>query len=473
MKSKKLLDTVHGYISVPEEFCTKLIDTVFFQRLRRIEQTSARSLFPCAHHDRFVHSLGVFHIGQRIVDSVSKQNIEINTGIKTSYLIACLLHDCGHSPFSHTLEHLFGTTQDLFKVYIKTLKKRNIDKELWNYDINKSDAKQHEIISAYMCQTVFYEKIQELGGNPAFVCRMIMGILYEDKNKSIENCFISLLHGDIIDADKLDYVCRDKWAAGYLSQSVDLDRLISSILIKQVDGVYKIQYRKNAINEIQAVIDSKNFQYMYVFTHHQVVYEQMLLLESVKELIKALNNVNNPSAIFDYRSYIKPQKKNGITIYLLCDDDIVHLMKTHSKQIPHFEEWFSREYRYFPLWKTRSEFIALFDPKASNKLLEHGEIFEKTIKPAIHGYNESCKCIILDGNPKLKTIERGQIEIAFDQSTADFVNLSLPNVKDLYKGKVFKYVFIPIKFYEERSKILEVIRKALNEKYKKNGGGKI
>ena len=77
MSNKKFLDTVHGHISVPDEYCEKLIDTKYFQRLRRIEQTSTRSLFPCAHHDRFVHSLGVFHIGQKIVESINKQNIVI------------------------------------------------------------------------------------------------------------------------------------------------------------------------------------------------------------------------------------------------------------------------------------------------------------------------------------------------------------------------------------------------------------
>ncbi len=72
-----------------------------------------------------------------------------------------------------------------------------------------------------------------------------------------------------------------KLAFGYLADSVDLDRLIDSIVLhKGIEGRYKIAYSKSSINEIQALIDSKNFQTNWVFLHHQVVYEQKLLKDS-------------------------------------------------------------------------------------------------------------------------------------------------------------------------------------------------
>lgn len=465
MSSKKFLDTVHGYISVPDEYCEKLIDTKYFQRLRRIEQTSTRSLFPCAHHDRFVHSLGVFHIGQKIVESIRKQ-IEVNSGITSSYLIACLLHDCGHSPFSHTFEHLFGDEEYLFSKYKEELQNRGIDTPLLGYDIKKSDAKPHEILSAYMCMKVFYEQIQELGGTPALVGRMIIGVQYEEKEKSLENCFISLLHGDVIDADRLDYVCRDKWASGYLSHAVDLDRLISAIQIKCSDGVHQIKYKKNAINEIQSLIDSKNFQSTYVFTHHQVVYEQMLLWESVQELIKALlpDTPNSPEKLFNYEALFTPQHVNDNTIiYLPSDDDIVHLMKTHSDEIPHLEEWLSREYKYYPLWKTRSEFISLFKSNGGKDLLNEANLFDTKIKPAVESVIGT-DCIVLNGNPKIKKIARGQILIEFESNTMDILDLSLPSVRDVYKDQVFKYVFVPKDYSDKRSKIIKAIKEELKKK---------
>ena len=113
MKGYKIfLDTVHGYISVPNGYCDKFVDTANFQRLRRIEQLSSRSLYPCARHDRFVHSIGVFHIGERLLDTIKSDGVELDESLRQSFLIACLLHDVGHSPFSHTLERCFGSTSD-------------------------------------------------------------------------------------------------------------------------------------------------------------------------------------------------------------------------------------------------------------------------------------------------------------------------------------------------------------------------
>ena len=112
-KTKRFLDSVHGYIVIPDTYCKKIIDTVYFQRLRRIEQTSGRSLFPSARHDRFIHSLGVFHLGCQIlctikntIDDKLKKDKEY---VFKSYELACLLHDIGHSPFSHTFEDYYGS----------------------------------------------------------------------------------------------------------------------------------------------------------------------------------------------------------------------------------------------------------------------------------------------------------------------------------------------------------------------------
>ncbi len=116
MKEKKIRDNVHGYISVPEIYINKFVDTEVFQRLRGIEQTSMRCLYPCAHHDRFAHSLGTFHIGRRLIKALINNLVEQKSScysvfkksewdsIVITFELACLLHDCAHAPFSHTLE---------------------------------------------------------------------------------------------------------------------------------------------------------------------------------------------------------------------------------------------------------------------------------------------------------------------------------------------------------------------------------
>lgn len=115
---KTFKDSVHGYIEVPTCFVDNLIDNEYFQRLRNVEQTGMRILYPNAKHDRFSHSLGVFHLGSKAVDALLENfskdqywNIESDSQSilfwaknKILFLIACLLHDIGHAPFSHALE---------------------------------------------------------------------------------------------------------------------------------------------------------------------------------------------------------------------------------------------------------------------------------------------------------------------------------------------------------------------------------
>ena len=98
--NKRILDSVHGYIQVSDNLMKNVIDTVYFQRLRRIEQTSTRALFPSARHDCFIHSLGVYHLGHLIIEALKKtekcesfpSNKEV---VFNSYELACLLHDIG------------------------------------------------------------------------------------------------------------------------------------------------------------------------------------------------------------------------------------------------------------------------------------------------------------------------------------------------------------------------------------------
>jgi HD superfamily phosphohydrolase len=111
---KRFKDPIHGYIDVPSVICKLLIDTPVFQRLRHIEQTSARMLFPSARHDRFSHSLGVFHLAQLACESIKINNPSFNAEesdqlelVSKTFKIAALMHDCAHAPFSHTFEEFY------------------------------------------------------------------------------------------------------------------------------------------------------------------------------------------------------------------------------------------------------------------------------------------------------------------------------------------------------------------------------
>lgn len=455
-KYKTFLDTVHGYITVPEEYCDLIIDTPNFQRLRRIEQLSSRSLFPCARHDRFVHSLGVYHMGTKFVAAIERNSPEIvSDKLKQTFFIACLLHDVGHSPFSHTLEFFFGDKDYLFDKYKEAID--GDDVEIEHIQLEKTDVKEHEILSALLCITTYHDAIVSLNGDPALVGRMIMGFQYKTPDKSIEDCFISLLHGDIIDTDKFDYICRDKWASGYQSNSVDIERVINSIHICLQDGKYQIAYSKNALYEIKALFDNKNFQNNWVFNHHQVVYEQRIFKQAVSELIECLKV--GKTNLFDYRSFYQcVDVCEGVSVYMISDDDIVSLMKSHKEEIPHFNEWFSRKYMYFPIWKTYSEMNALLGKDVSDKILRnegkvYGEI-ENMLRETF-----GIKVFSEKATPSTKVIKEKQVHIYFgEDKIMDFKDFGLVPEKNAYEGLFLKYIFVEKKNGINRDACIEAIK---------------
>lgn len=112
MSQKILRDAIHGYISLDDMFIF-IIDSPEFQRLKSIEQGSFRVLYPAARHDRFIHSLGTYHLAKKVshyfIQNIDEDlNISIDKQILdkilTTFYYASLLHDIGHAPFSHTTE---------------------------------------------------------------------------------------------------------------------------------------------------------------------------------------------------------------------------------------------------------------------------------------------------------------------------------------------------------------------------------
>ncbi|MCK4564800.1 MAG: HD domain-containing protein, partial [Verrucomicrobia bacterium] len=294
VKMKLFRDTVHGYIEIPEQYCDKLIDTPEFQRLRRIEQTSMRVLYPCARHDRFSHSLGVYHLGSiacRHMLTNSKDQIEKSIPspsnrekLKRSFEIACLLHDVGHSPFSHSFEKYFDIPENLDQRLIDAV--GNSDKE-FKPDLKRVTPKEHERASALLVLAKFKNEIKNLNADPVLVVRMIIGCRYHKHVTAYEeicNCLIDLLNGKAIDVDKLDYVSRDKWASGTNSSNVDLHRLLSSVCLRKHSSKLKICFYKSALSVVESVLEAKNFQYLWIFSHHKVAYDQYVLKKAVETL---------------------------------------------------------------------------------------------------------------------------------------------------------------------------------------------
>lgn len=464
---KRILDTVHGYIMVSDELVKNIIDTSAFQRLRRIEQTSIRSVYPSARHDRFIHSLGVYHIGSLIVDHLRKEE-EANdywgetannmSVIYNSYLVACLLHDVGHAPFSHTFEDYYGQKKDLARKLADEVNSDNFTSDL--EQVRALDEPNfHEYVSAYIAHYEFGEAISRLYLDPEFIVRMITGIFYvaDKDNHQIHNCFISLLHGKVIDADRLDYACRDVWASGYSTSSIDLRRLISALHIKRNDKKdYVVCFEANSLNEIEGVLNVKDFQMRYVINHHVVNHEQWLLRQAAEELAlklfpnedNALGKIININALTD-----KIKIYDGhLTIHNLSDDDLIFLMKQFGDN-EYYKQWSSRQYNHVALWKSPDEFYHFFPSINRTKSLKHKD-FKPFVKQFISNECEIDIDDILITEAKFKPrVKMDSLYIIISQDLVRYTDL-YPNKMEDNEDILFYYVFIPKNPKESRSDLM-------------------
>lgn len=396
-KAKEILDAVHGYIYVPCEYLDNFINTLEFQRLQHVSQSAVRSLFPCANHNRYMHSLGVFHIGQMIVNALgeTQEGIEQERvkSVQKAYLIACLLHDIGHAPYSHTFEDYFLDGDNL-KKQLEDTSSEDFKKD------NKRDrnVKPHEYASAIVVKQAYSEQIKDMQCDIELICRMIIGNTYSDSAYSYENCYISLLHGDIVDADRLDYACRDVWASGYSTSNIDLHRLIDNLKISKNRTQYVVSFSNSVINEIESLMTIKEFQSHNVFSHRIIAYEQYLLIHAAESMaahlfgvdeeegFEKLKDIIHIDALSDRgRDLYGKDKTNKIcNICLLSDEDLYHMMKADEDNV-YFEELLSRKYTRFALWRTRDEFYSYFSRIKPSRLLGDFdgfiEIISQVLKP--------------------------------------------------------------------------------------------
>ncbi|MDD6628203.1 MAG: HD domain-containing protein [Lachnospiraceae bacterium] len=304
-KKTIIKDMVHGYINVPKPIVKEIIDSEQFQRLKDIEQTGMEALYPSATHKRFTHSLGVYHLAKKafsefrnnilvsypdIYSSIKYKKVKSHEEVWTRwgllFQLAALMHDCGHSPFSHTLEFIYDLAEDG--------NERELDKKLLSgmddnfiADFQKGCCgKPHERMSALYIKTDEYSGMRShietllksyisayqlgevyeghaqgiMNDDIEFMIRMIIGCRYNydrrdeyyqkkqymsdsQQNWYIElqlrNCIIGMLNSQL-DVDNLDYVVRDSKFSGYANHAVDLERLLSSftiVLAYQVDNL--------------------------------------------------------------------------------------------------------------------------------------------------------------------------------------------------------------------------------------------
>lgn len=400
---KRIKDPIYGYIQIPVKYMTDIVDTAAFQRLRRILQTSYSPLYSSAVHNRFVHSMGVYYLGElavkQLINEISKKT-SLSFDLSATgeiFKLACLLHDVGHAPFSHTGEKFYlGDGHDFSQLHNKLAKV--IASPDFEADIpgDKSQAAApHEIVSAIVGLSE-YESFFTDTEDKEFFARCITGYQYSNiksEVNNLKNCFISMLNSKVIDVDKLDYLIRDAYITGFDTVNIDYERLLTAITVAKDGGRYKIAYEKNAVSVIENVIYAHDAERKWIQTHPVVLYETYILQHAMSHLkVKIDGNGKNLFSL-EALSIAGQQFDNGICISLLCDDDIIFLMKNmFNTELS--QEYFERRQRRHPVWKSEAEYkVFLLNLAKGGTLLDE---FEKAMSVTANYLVRSTDAWVID-----------------------------------------------------------------------------
>lgn len=412
-KDKIFKDPIYGYISIPRKYI-KIIDSPSFQRLRRVSQTSYSPLYSSALHNRFVHSMGVFHLARMATETLrndadSKRYFKGDSGKEINwdfeyfdvFELAALLHDVGHSPFSHTGEKYF-LSGEAYKdsTQIHEELRKLVDDEDFTADINALEvdyANPHEIMSAIIGLQQFPEFFNGNTKARAFFARCITGYQYGNSEKRREidikemllNCLITLLNSKVIDVDKLDYLIRDAYIIGYDTIIIDYVRLLKALTItNNLMNVnhYELAFHKSAISVIENVIYARDAEKKWIQGHPVVLYESYLVQEIMMHFIeergeKAFSSqaLSSEGVLLDSRN---KNGNEGVFVRLLCDDDIVTFAKNQMVDNNIAQQYFDRSLRMHAFWKSEAEFNAriLKDMTVTGKKAAK-LLVDKTIRP--------------------------------------------------------------------------------------------
>jgi HD superfamily phosphohydrolase len=301
LKSRKILnDPVYGFITIPSELIFSIIDHPYFQRLRRIKQLGLTDfVYPGALHTRFHHAIGAMHLMSITLDNLRHKGNEISDEEYEAALIAILLHDIGHGPFSHALE--FSLLQNI----------------------------PHESISLLV--------IEEL--NREFDGQLDLAIqIFKDQ---YERKFFHQLVSSQLDIDRLDYLQRDCFFTGVSEGTIGADRIIKMMDIKNDQLVVE----EKGLYSIENFLSARRLMYWQVYLHKTTVSAEKMLINLItraKEIQQTRGKLKATDELLhflenDFRLYDFKNSPDLLKIFLGLDDyDIwgaVKLWKNESDYI--------------------------------------------------------------------------------------------------------------------------------------------
>ena len=236
-KRKILNDPIYGFITIPNELIYDLVQHPYFQRLRRISQMGLSYLvYPGAMHTRFHHALGCMHLMQKAIEILRFKEVTISNEEENALLIAILLHDMGHGPFSHAMEH-------------------SIVEEV-----------NHESISL-----LFMNKLNlEFDNKLALAIKIFKG--------DYHRMFMLQLISSQLDMDRMDYLKRDSFYTGVNEGNINSERLIQ--MMNVVDDVLVIE--EKGIYSVEKFLMARRLMYWQAYLHKTSLVAELILTKILK-----------------------------------------------------------------------------------------------------------------------------------------------------------------------------------------------
>ena len=246
MAFRKIInDPVYGFITIDDELIYQIIAHPYYQRLRRINQMAmAYLVYPGAVHTRLHHSLGAYHLMCNALNELKSKAVEITTDEEQAAKIAILLHDVGHGPFSHALEHVL------------------------------IDGMHHEEISLLIMK----ELNQQFNGQLQLAIDIFTGI-HPKK-------FLRQLISGQLDVDRMDYLTRDSFFSGVSEGVIGYDRILKMLVVSNGE----LMVEEKGIYSIEKFLVARRLMYWQVYLHKTVNCAEQMLQRIVKRAkqIKAI-----------------------------------------------------------------------------------------------------------------------------------------------------------------------------------------
>ncbi len=261
-KRKIVNDPVYGFINIPYPILYDLIEHFYFQRLRRIQQLGLTNyVYPGANHTRFQHGLGAMYLMEQAIAVLRSKGAEITEQEAEGVMIAILLHDIGHGPYSHTLENSIV-----------------------------SDVSHEQLSLLFM---------KEL--NRQFAGQLDIAI--EIFQNRYPKHFLNQLISSQLDMDRLDYLRRDSFFTGVTEGTIGSDRIIKMLTVVNDELVVE----EKGIYSIEKFLVARRLMYWQVYLHKTVISAENLLVNTLRR-VKQLSALGEPVFATPYLAFfLNPQ----------------------------------------------------------------------------------------------------------------------------------------------------------------------